>query len=66
MICAKLNDKKLQKLQERALKFVYKSTVSTYKGDFLSVNMQRIYFPEIQVHKCVNNLSPKYLNVHRS
>ena len=67
MFCGKLNGKKLQKLQERALIFIYKDMMSTYeerleKAGFHSVTMQRIYFPGIEVYKCINDLNPKYLN----
>ena len=67
MFCGKLNGKKLEKLQERALRFVYKDMVSTYeelleKGDFLSMTMQCICFLGIEVYECNNDLNLKYLN----
>ena len=64
MFCGKFNDNKLEKLQARALRFVYNDMVFTYeelleKGDFLSMTMQRIYFLGSEVYKCINNLTPK-------
>ena len=32
------------------------------KGDTLSVTIQRIYFLSIEVHTCIDDLNPKYLN----
>ena len=58
---------KLERLQERALRFVYNDKVSSYeelltKGDFLSLSMYRIYFLAIEVFKCFKGLNPEYLN----
>ena len=61
------NAKKLEYLQERALRFVYNDKVSTYqtlleKGNFLSLSIYRLKYLAIEVYKCVNQLNPPYLN----
>lgn len=65
--CGKSNSDKLEKLQERALKFVYNDYDSTYddllrKGNFLSVTMYRLKQMAIEVFKCRHGINPKYLN----
>ena len=63
----KKNVSKIEKVQERALRFVYDDHVSPYasllsRGNFLSLSMFRIYFLAIEVFKCVKQTNPPYLN----
>ena len=65
--CGKKNSNKLEKLQERALRFVYKDTSSTYeillkRGNFLPLSIYRLKFLAMEVYKCLNGLNPVYLN----
>ena len=74
IFCGKGNSTKLEKLQERALRFVYRDTTSTYeeilkRGDFLPLSIYRLKFLAIEVYKCINNLNPTYLSdlfVHKN
>ena len=64
---AKKNSCKLEKLQERALRFVFSDTESSYeellkRGNFLSLAALRLKFLAIEVYKSVNGLNPVYLN----
>ena len=68
------NSTKLEKLQEQALRFVYRDNTSTYeeilkRGDFLPLSIYRLKFLAIEVYKCINNLNPTYLSdlfVHKN
>ena len=68
------NSTKLEKLQERALRFVYRDTTSTYeeilkRGDFLPLSIYRLKFLAIEVYRCINNLNPTNLSdlfVHKN
>ena len=67
MSCGKTNLIKLEKLQERALRFVFRDTTSSYenlltRGDFLPLSLYRIRCLGIEVYKCFNGLDPDYLN----
>ena len=67
MFCGKSNVSKLEKIQERALRFVYRDMSSSYefllqKGRFLSLSMFRVYFLAVEVYKCVRGSNPPYLN----
>ena len=67
MFCGKANVDKLEKLQERALRFVFRDTTSSYenlltRGDFLPLSVYRIRWLGIEVYKCFNGLNPNYLN----
>ena len=67
MFCGKTNLNKLEKLQERALRFVFRDTTSSYeniltRGDFLPLSQCRIRCLGIEVYKCFNGLNPDYLN----
>ena len=67
MFCGRKNVSKIEKVQERALRFVYDDHVSPYtsllsRGNFLSLSMFRIYFLAIEVFKCVKQTNPPYLN----
>ena len=59
---------KLEKLQERALRFVFRDTTSSYdsllkQGNFLPLSVYRMRCLGIEVYKCVHGLkNPYYLN----
>ena len=67
IFCGKQNSNKLERLQERALRFVFKDSKSSYdellrRGNFLSLAALRLKFLAIEVYKSVNGLNPQYLN----
>ena len=67
IFCGEINAKKLEKLQERALRIVYKDITSSYeslleKGNFLPLSIYRLKFLAIEVYKCIHGLNPSYLN----
>ena len=67
MFCGKKNSIKLEKLQERALRFVFNDSISSYqdllkRGNFLSLSAYRLYFLAIEVYKSNNNTNPDYIN----
>ncbi len=56
----------MEKIQERALRFVYKDYVSTYKELLAKCNHNMLYISRIriiatEVYKTLNELCPKYL-----
>jgi hypothetical protein len=66
MMCSKQNLRKLEKLQCRALRFVYSDYISSYedllvKSKQLSLSVQLMYNLAVEVYKCLNDLSPTYL-----
>ena len=67
MFCGKLNSDKLEKLQERALRFVFSDYTRPYSDllehvNFQSVSALRIRYLAIEMFKCVHGLNPPYLN----
>ena len=67
IFCGKKNSDELEKLQERALRFVYLDRTSTYaelltRGGFLSLSQYRLKHMAIEVFKCIHGLNPSYLN----
>ena len=67
MFCGKRNSDELEKLQERALCFVFSGYTSPYsdllkRGNFLSLSALRIRYLAIKMYKCVHGLKPPYLN----
>ena len=63
----KRNPDKLEKLQERALRFIFFDYASPYRellkhGQFLSLSALRIRYLAIEMDKCVHGLNPPYLN----
>ena len=63
----KQNSDKLEKLQERALRFVFSDYTSPYSdllkhGNFLSLSALRISYLAIEMYKCVYGINPPYLN----
>ena len=67
MFCGKQNSDKLEKLQERALRFVFFWLYDLYsdllkRGNFLSLSALRIKYLAIEMYKCVHGLNPPDLN----
>ena len=67
IFCGHKNSNKLERLQERALRFVFSDSKSSYKdlllrGNFLSLSALRLKFMAIEVYKSANDLNPLYLN----
>ena len=67
MFCGRKNVMKLEKLQERALRFVFKDNNSTYvdllkRGNFLSLSAYRIRNLAMEIFKCCHGMNPMYLN----
>ena len=67
IFCGKTNSKKLEKLQERALRFIYKDKVCSYelllqKSGFLSLESLRLKYLAVETFKCIKGYNPKYLN----
>ena len=67
MFCGRKNVTKLEKLQERALRFVFKDNNSSYadllkRGNFLSLSAYRIRNLAMEVFKCFHGMNPMYLN----
>ena len=63
----KTNLNKLEKLQERALWFVFRDTTSSYeslleRGNFLPFFVYWIRCLSIETYKCCHGLNPDYLN----
>ena len=58
---------KLEKLQERGLRFVFNDHVSPYdalltKADLLPLSMNRLKLLGIEVFKCIHGTNPEYMN----
>ena len=67
MFCGKKNANKAEKLQERALRFIYNDNITTYddilkRCNLLSLSALRIRFLAIEVYKCYHSIGPEYLN----
>ena len=67
MLCGKCNLRKIEKLQERALRIVYKDSKLDYgsligKSGQLSLRMNMIRVLPIEIYKCVKGTNPDYLN----
>ena len=66
MFCGHRNIRKLDRLQHRALRFVYNDFEASYSELLLRANSMSIssylkYKLCIEVYKCVNNLAPSYI-----
>ena len=64
--CGIQNTRKMEKIQERALRFVYKDFTSTYdqllkKGTCDMLYVSRLKMMAVEVYKIVNGIGPKYL-----
>ena len=67
MFCGRRNVIKLEKLQERALRFVFMDSDSSYtdllkRGNFLSLSAYRIRNLAMEMFKCFHGMNPMYLN----
>ena len=67
IFCGKVNSNKLEKLQERALRFVFKDLGSSYddlliRANMLPLSLFRLRFLAIEMYKCRTDSNPYYLN----
>ena len=67
MFCGWRNATKLEKSQERALRFVFMDSDSSYmdilkRGNFLSLSAYRIRNLAMEIFKCFHGMNPMYLN----
>ena len=67
IFCGRKNSLKLEKLQERALRFVFNDLTTSYqdllaRGNFLSLSAYRLYFLGIEMYKCKKNVNPSHIN----
>ena len=65
--CGEVNTKKIEKIQERALRFIYSDYSSSYellliKSQLPSMKVRRMRTIALESFKILNNLSPAYLN----
>ena len=65
--CGEANTKKIEKIQERALRFIYSDYSSSYeslliKSQLPSLKVRRLRTIALESFKILNNLSPAYLN----
>ena len=67
IFCGRKNSNKLEKLQERAIRFVFNDYSTSYKSllklaNLLPLSTFRLRFLAIEVYKCMKKSNPKYLN----
>ena len=67
LFCGKTHLNQLEKLNCRALRFVYNDYVSTYdalllKGIHKSIHVVFMHTLAIKVYKCINGMSPHYMS----
>ena len=65
--CGEANTKKIEKIQERALRFIYSDYSSSYESLLIkyqlpSLKVRRLRTIALESFKILNNLSPAYLN----
>ena len=65
--CGEVNTKKIEKIQERALRFIYSDYSSSYESLLIkfqlpSLKVRRMRTIALESFKILNNLSPAYLN----
>ena len=65
--CGEVNTKKIEKIQERALRFIYSDYSSSFeslliKSQLPSLKVRRMRKIALESFKILNNLSPAYLN----
>jgi hypothetical protein len=66
LMCSQTNMKKLEKLNFRALRFVYDDHTSSYeelllKDNHSSISVHFMHCLATEVYKCINELAPEYL-----
>ena len=70
--CGVQNTGKLEKLQERALRFVYLDKVGSYddlltKANLTTLHLERLKMLATEVYKSVHNLNPPYIhNIYKT
>ena len=67
IFCGESNTKKLDKIQERALRFIYNDSDSSYenlleKSQLPSLRLRRLRSMAIEVFKIINKQTPVYLH----
>ena len=67
IFCGARNARKLERLQERALRFVFKDSTSEYsellkQGNFISLSVLRLRALAVEVYKCFHGINPPYMN----
>ena len=65
--CGKTNTSKIEKLQERALRFVFNNFTSSYdnmleKAELTTLTLSRIKTLALEVYKAIHGHSPPYMN----
>jgi hypothetical protein len=65
--CGESNTKKLEKIQERALRFIYNNSDSSYENlleqsQLPSLRLRRLRSMAIEVFKIINKQTPVYLH----
>lgn len=65
--CGEVNTKKIEKIQERALRFIYNDYSSSYddlliKSKLPSLKIRRLRSIAIETYKIINKETPTYLN----
>ena len=65
--CGEKIQKKIEKIQEKALRFIYRDNDSSYesflmKSQLPSLKVRRMWAIALEAFKILNNLSPVYLN----
>ena len=65
--CGRANGKKLEKLQERALRIIYRDKVSSYdqlleNANVMPLDLIRLKYLAVETFKCIKGYNPKYLN----
>ena len=65
--CGETNTKKIEKIQERALRFIYSDYSTSYeslliKSQLPSLKVRRLRTIALESFKILNNLAPAYLN----
>ena len=65
--CGETNTKKIEKIQERALRFIYSDYCTSYeslliKSQLPSLKVRRLRTIALESFKILNNLAPAYLN----
>ena len=67
IFCTKGNSKKLERIQERALRIIFKDYTSSYdtmlqRSNMLSLDLLRLKHLAVEMYKCVHGMNPAYLN----
>ena len=65
--CSAKDKHKVEKIQERTLRFVYSDYLSSYselldKAETCTLELRRIHFICTEIYKTINNIRPEYTN----